>query len=400
MQDYDYAIIGAGIIGAAVARELSCRQPGCRIVVIEKEAAAARHQTGRNSGVIHAGVYYPPNSLKANFCRAGVAHTLELCQQYNIAYEQCGKLIIAADDTEISELHRLYERCKENELSPRQLNQDDISHLEPNIRGQGGFLVKESGITDYAAITACLLQVAGETSHLNTRFNAKVNAITETRDKVQIEFQQGGESNTINAGFLIACGGIYSDKLIQLQGLTSDFRMIPFKGEYYRLGKQFNQISQHLIYPVPDPTMPFLGVHLTKMIGGYTTVGPNAVLSIGREAYQGISWHPKEWWHNFSYPGLWRSLWQSKHAALHELKTSLSQHYYAKQVQRYCAHIQASDFLPYRCGIRAQAVDKQGQLINDFKFVSSPLSLHVGNAPSPAATSAMPIAKNILDRLF
>ncbi|GGF56426.1 L-2-hydroxyglutarate oxidase [Alteromonas lipolytica] len=400
MSECDFAIIGAGIIGAAVAFKLSQRQPQARIRVFDKEPFCAAHQTGRNSGVIHAGVYYEPGSFKARFCRAGLEHTYEFCQRFDLPYEQCGKLIVATRDSELPAMERLFKRCQENDLAPRLLSAAEIKRREPNIHAVGGFYVGQTGITDYRAITDCLLQQAKLQGACDVNYHHQLVDINANDSGVSLTFKQPQGESRVKAAQLINCAGIYSDELIRLQGLSCDFRMLPFKGEYFKLGEKYNNITQHLIYPVPDPAMPFLGVHLTRMIGGYTTVGPNAVLTTGREAYDHLLSKDAEWRTVFGHSDVWMLLWRYKKAAVKELYSSLSKAHYARLVSRYCPGITAADFQPYRAGIRAQAVDSNGNLIHDFKFIESANALHVGNAPSPAATSALPIADEIIQRLF
>ena len=400
MTECDFAIVGAGIIGAAVAYKLSQRQPGARIMLFDKEADCAAHQTGRNSGVIHAGVYYAPGSYKARFCRAGLEHTFELCREFRLPHEQCGKLIVATSEDEFPALEDLYHRCVENELHPQRLTAAEIQRREPAINAVGGFFVAQTGITDYKAITGCLLQQASARSQCLIHYQHKLEKIEDSNNGVLLRFTHPRGETAVKAVKLINCAGIYSDELIRMQGLECDFRMLPFKGEYYRLNRKYDDITRHLIYPVPDPAMPFLGVHLTRMIGGYTTVGPNAVLTTGREAYNSLFSTDAEWAHLFAHGDVWKLLWRYRRAAVKELHSSLSKTHYARLVSRYCPGITAADFLPYRAGIRAQAVDRKGVLVHDFKFVESNHALHVGNAPSPAATSALPIADEIINRLF
>ena len=400
MSAYDFVIIGAGIIGAAVANELSQKRPGAKILLLDKASQAASQQTGRNSGVIHAGVYYPPGSYKATFCRQGLEETLSLCKQYQLPYEQCGKLLVATEDTELPAMEALFARCEQNALSPQMLTAHRIRQMEPNIRAQGGFLVRQTGITDYKAVTNCLLKLAQARASVDIRFNHKVVQLVEQSESVNVVASSPAGEKVYQGGFVINCAGIFSDTLIRSQGLACDFRMLPFRGEYYRLTEKYNQVASHLIYPIPDPAMPFLGVHLTKMIGGYTTVGPNAILATGKEVYEGIFSSQSQWLDIFGKADIWKLLWRFRKSVMSELRSSLSKTYYAKLVSRYCPGITAADFLPYRAGIRAQAVDQNGNLIHDFKFISSPLSLHIGNAPSPAATSAIPIAREIVSRIF
>jgi len=397
----DYIIVGAGIVGAALAMQLVTQKKNVSVVVLEREPASATHQTGRNSGVIHAGVYYAPGSLKAAYCRVGCEQTLAFCQQHNIPYERCGKLLVATDADEITAMHALFERCKANGLQPELLSQQTIAQLEPSISAVEGFKVRQSGITDYKAVCSKMLSIAVNTGRCSVIYDHKVLAIDENSDKITLKVQsRASEVATFTCGQLINCAGIYADELAKVAGLEPDIRLLPFRGEYFRLSKRFDGLTKHLIYPIPDPKMPFLGVHLTKMIGGFTTVGPNAVLATGREAYQGLGFSTKEIEHIFAYPGTWKLLWKHRRSALHETRSSVSKSYYLGLVQRYCKAIRLEDLGPFRAGIRAQAVSKSGDLIHDFAFASTPLSLHVLNAPSPAATSAIPIANDLVARLF
>ncbi|NVK56035.1 MAG: L-2-hydroxyglutarate oxidase [Alteromonadaceae bacterium] len=400
MTECDYAIIGSGIVGAAVAYKLSQRQPRATIRVFDKEPHCAAHQTGRNSGVIHAGVYYAPGSYKARFCRAGLEATMDLCHANRIAYEQCGKLIVATDEDELPAMQALFERCAQNELNPVMLSRAEIAQREPAIHAVGGFLVKQTGITDYTEVARCLLSLASQQADCRVLYQHLLHDLEETASGVSLSIRTPNGPEQVKTSKLINCAGIYSDEIIRRQGLDCDFRMLPFKGEYFKLVSKYNNVSQHLIYPIPDPAMPFLGVHLTRMIGGYTTVGPNAVLTTGREAYGSLFSRDAEWLKVFGHPDVWKLLWRYRKSAVQELRSSLSKAHYARLVSRYCPGITAADFLPYRAGIRAQAVDRSGRLIHDFKFIESAHSLHVGNAPSPAATSALPIADEVISRMF
>jgi L-2-hydroxyglutarate oxidase len=396
----DFVVVGAGIVGAALAYKLVTEHKQAKIIVIERMPEPAQHQTGRNSGVIHAGVYYPPNSLKAQYCREGNARTISFCKQQGIEFEQCGKLLVATQPEEIEGMEALFKRCKENGLSPEKLSQGQIKQLEPNIRSLGGFKVKQSGITNYAEVCRALLALAENSGRCEVHYGLKVVGVDEASDSVKVTCKTDDQTVHIEAGKLVNCAGIYADDIAKISGQTLDVRMLPFRGEYFRLSPKFDGITQHLIYPIPDPDMPFLGVHLTKMIGGFTTVGPNAVLASGREVYQGIGGSPKEWMRIAGFSGTWKLLGKYPKSVLEELKTSLSTHAYVRKIQAYCPNVTVDDLQPFRAGIRAQAVDSNGNLIHDFMFKQSAHCLHVINAPSPAATSAMPIADAIAAKLF
>lgn len=394
---FDIIIAGAGIIGSATAWQLIQKYPNKSILVIEKEAMAAAHQTGRNSGVIHAGVYYQPGSLKAKFCRQGLEETISFCHHHAIPYRQCGKLIVATTEAEESRLNALFENCRANNLSPESIDAKRLKSIEPMVTGLSAVYVPHSGITDYIAITNKMLSLS-RTKGVEVCYGQGVHAITESSQSVVIE-TIGLSRQMFKCDYFINCAGVYADALIRQQGLQCNFSILPFRGEYFRLSQRCNEVVSRLIYPVPDPELPFLGVHLTPMIGGYLTVGPNAVIALGKEAYSNKDFKLSELSEMFRYRGTWKLL--SKHfgSGIGELRDSISQRGYLKRVNKYCKYIQLSDLLPYRSGIRAQAVDQSGQLLHDFEFVKSPRTLHVGNAPSPAATSAIPIAKSIVDQI-
>lgn len=402
---YDAVIVGAGIVGAATLRQYVETYPQKTVLLIEKESQSALHQTGRNSGVIHAGVYYPPHSLKSQYCIEGLHDTLSWCKTYNLPFEQCGKLIVATNDNELERLETLYQNCKENGLQPTKVSGKELPSMEPNIVGKEAIWVKMTGITDYAQICRSFINLAHETKRVDMLFNCVVKTIEEKHNQVSIAVLHNStgsnddqEEIDIHCDQLICCAGAYADTLIRSQGLTPDFKIMPFKGVYHRLSEQFNNVSKRLIYPVPDPAMPFLGVHLTKMIGGYTTVGPNAALALGREAYSNIP-SLSEIYRTLSYRGLYKLLWQYKSSVASELTSSFSKRYYADLVKRYCPAVCVEHFSDYRPGIRAQAVTDSGKLLHDFKFVKTERVLHIGNAPSPAATSAMPIARAIIKEM-
>lgn len=392
--DYDLIIIGAGILGAACALTVKQQKPGLKMLVLEKELAAAQHQTGRNSGVIHAGVYYPPGSLKAKFCREGLEQTIAFCQQQNLPYLQCGKLIVATNDAEESRLQVLNKRCQQNDLEPIWMDEAQIRKKEPNIRGQAGILVKHTGITDYTAVTKRLLglfeTLGGQVlfGHDLLAFEDSSKGLKVLTNKGQFQTQQ-----------LLNCAGLHADRIARKVNLQINTRILPFRGEYFRLPSKFNNVVQHLIYPVPDPTLPFLGVHLTRMIDGSVTVGPNAVLAFAREGYTKFKISLKDTLSTLSYAGFWRLLSKYPSSSIRELKNSIFRMGYLEQVQKYCPDIGLEDLLPYPSGVRAQAVNLKGELCHDFEFAQDARSLHVVNAPSPAATSALPIAKHIATKL-
>lgn len=277
---YDFVVIGAGIVGLSTACELQARHPEKRILIVEKEDAVARHQSGRNSGVIHAGVYYAPDSLKARLCKEGVEATVAFCQQHDVPFEQCGKLIVATDETEHERLLDLYERARLNELDVELIEGTELRHLEPAITGIAAIHVKTSGIVDYPLMCEKMAEEFMRSGGA-IRFSSEVTGLNESANEITVETSQGA----IAAQFLVVCGGLMADRLTQMLGINVDFRIIPYRGEYFQLPPDKNDIVKHLIYPVPDPALPFLGVHLTRMIDGSVTVGPSALQGWKREGY-------------------------------------------------------------------------------------------------------------------
>jgi L-2-hydroxyglutarate oxidase len=391
---HDVCVIGGGIVGLAVAMRILEGRPGSSLILIEKEDAVGRHQTGHNSGVIHAGIYYPPGSLKAELCRKGADATKAFCAENNIPFEVCGKLLVATSDLEVGRMDDLYERSRQNTIEVRRVSQGELREREPNIRGRGALFVPSTGIVNYAEICRAMarrIQALGGEIRLATR----VTHIRETVDAVEVA--SAGES--WRARKLVVCGGLQSDRLAVLAGLSIEHRIVPFRGEYYRLPAARNDIVRHLIYPIPDPALPFLGVHLTRMIDGSVTVGPNAVIGFAREGYPRLSFDFADLADYVSFPGFWRTVIKNRASAVTELRNSLWKPGYLQECRKYCPSLTIEDLLPHEAGIRAQAVRRDGALIHDFLFAQTDRMLHVCNAPSPAATSAIPIADMIVQRL-
>lgn len=391
---YDIVIIGAGIVGLSTAWQMKNKYPDKRIAVLEKESSVALHQTGHNSGVIHAGVYYAPGSLKAKFCKEGAAATKSFCQQHNIPFEECGKLLVATDELELQRMDALFERCKTNDLEVHYLSQKELNEREPNVVGKGALFVPSTGIVNYKRVCeklAELLTNQGGDIHLATT----VTHLAENASNVMIETTRG----VFKAKYLVSCGGLMADRLTKMLNIPTDFQIVPFRGEYYRLSPHHNQIVNHLIYPIPDPELPFLGVHLTRMIDGSVTVGPNAVQGWKREGYGRINFDVKDVIEMLRFKGYWRLLKDYWKVGIKETYNSWCKDGYLKEVKKYCPMVQRSDLEPYPAGIRAQAVLRDGKLVHDFLFAQSPRTLHVCNAPSPAATSAFPIGAYIIAKL-
>lgn len=393
MADYDITLIGGGIVGAATARELQNRYPKARILLIEKESSFARHQTGHNSGVIHAGVYYQPGSLKADFCKRGSRLTMDFCRARSLPYRQTGKLLVATSPLEMERMDALEERCVQNQIQTIRISAKKLRAMEPHITGLGALHVPATGITDFTRITAALardFQDLGGTLALNQT----VRALREEKTSVVVN---PGPSQ-ITTSRLIACGGLNADRLARMMDIDIEFSIIPFRGEYYALPPALSSIVSRLIYPIPDPDLPFLGVHLTPMIDGSITVGPNAALGWKREGYGSINFSPKDALEMVSFPGFWKVMRDNLVSGLGEFRDSVYKPGYLRRIQKYCPSLRVADLAPYPTGIRAQAVLRNGSLVHDFLFARSARSFHVCNAPSPAATSAMPIAQYISDQ--
>ena len=390
---YDFIVIGGGIVGASTALSLVTMYPEKRTILIEKEKSFASHQTGHNSGVIHAGVYYQPGSLKAKFCREGLEETINFCDLHNIPYENCGKLLVATSEVELARMDVLFERCKQNNIEVELIDQEQLQKIEPNINGIGAILVKSTSIVNYQSVTKKMIEqyeaLGGE-----YLLDTEVVNLTENSDAIEIITN----NETLKSRYLISCAGLMADRIAKMLNLEINFRIVPFRGEYYKLSEKHNTLVKHLIYPIPDPELPFLGIHLTKMIDGSVTVGPNAVLGFKREGYGKINLSPRDTLEMLSFKGFYKVIRNHFKSGITEMLNSKYKRGYLKQVNKYSPSIKLKDLQPYPAGIRAQAVLDDGTLVHDFLFVESERSIHVCNAPSPAATSAMPIGKYISEK--
>jgi (S)-2-hydroxyglutarate dehydrogenase len=390
MADFDLAVIGGGIVGLSTAMQMTERFPGISVAVLEKEPALARHQTGRNSGVIHAGVYYQPGSLKAEFCREGVEATTRFCRDQGIAYEQCGKLLVATEPAELPRMEALYERARANGIAVERLDKAEVARREPRIRSLGGLFVKTTGIVDYAQVAKAMAGVVAERGGAILT-SSEVSHIEETPSGVTLDVGK----DRIRARHVIAAAGLQADRIARLCGVDVDFRIVPFRGEYYRLGSDKDRIVNHLIYPIPDPELPFLGVHLTRMIGGYVTVGPNAVLAFAREGYGFGTISLRDLREMVAFRGFRKVIRANLKSGALEMVNSLLKSRYLELCRRYCPELELSDLSPYRAGVRAQAVLADGTMVHDFLIGETERTIHVLNAPSPAATSSIPIGRHI-----
>jgi L-2-hydroxyglutarate oxidase len=389
---YDFCVVGGGIVGLATAMALLERHPGARLVLLEKEDALATHQTGHNSGVIHSGIYYAPGSLKADLCKRGERATKEFCTAHGIPFVTCGKTLVATNALELERLEALVGRARENGIEAERLDEAELRRREPNITGLGALFVPATAIVDYRAVCAAMARVITEAG-AEIVLGAEVTAIRESAHDVVVD----AKGRRWAAGRLVACAGLQSDRLARLAGLPATHQIVPFRGEYYRLPAEKSDIIRSLIYPVPDPDLPFLGIHLTRMIEGSVTVGPNAVLGLSREGYPKLAVNVRDVAQYLLFPGLWRVLARYRRSVRDELKGSLLKSAYLRECRKYCPSLTTGDLFPYTAGIRAQAVTRDGTLVHDFLFLESERMLHCGNAPSPAATSAIPIGQRIAD---
>ena len=395
MKTSDFAIVGGGIIGLATALRLQALHPTARITLFEKEPHTGLHQTGRNSGVIHAGVYYAPGSHKARFCALGVAATRAFCAEHAIPTETCGKLIVATDSAELSRMADLEARARVNGIEIERLSGDEARKLEPNIAATGALLSPTTGIVDFGVVAQKMAGLfTGRGGHIH--LDARVTGGVETAHGIELH----GNFLPHSAAKVVFCGGLQADRLARAFGAAVDFRIIPFRGDYFAIQNQPADLVRHLIYPIPDPDRPFLGVHLTRKMNGGFTVGPSAVLAGAREGYAKTDFNLRDIGSALSYPGYWRLMARNAGSAADELSAALSTRLYLRKVRKYCARIRLTDLTPYKAGIRAQAVGRDGRMIDDFLFVQPRHSLHVCNAPSPAATSALPIADHIVATLL
>ncbi len=391
----DLCVIGGGIVGLASALKFTAMSPGASVVVLEKEDWPGLHQTGHNSGVIHSGIYYAPGSLKAELCRRGVAETEEFCREHKIATVKCGKLLVATNAAELERMDALLERAGQNGVEAERIDAAELRRREPHITGVGALFVPSTGIVSYQQVCNAM---AAELKRRGVEivYRAEVTAIEETASGVTVT---ASEDRQWRAGCLVACAGLQSDRIARLSGVRTDFQIVPFRGEYYRLPAARNAIVKSLIYPVPDPALPFLGIHLTRMIDGGVTVGPNAVLGWSREGYPKFSFSWRDTSEFLAFPGFWRVMRTHFGSGLNEMRNSLSKKRYLAECRKYCPELQLDDLYPQEAGIRAQAVMRDGTLVHDFLFRETERMLHVCNAPSPAATSALPIGSMIAEKL-
>ncbi len=388
---YDFAIVGGGIVGLSTAMSLSQKYPDKKIVLLEKEASWAAHQTGNNSGVIHSGIYYKPGSYKAKFCREGNNALVEFCQHHEIAHEICGKVIVATEAEEIPRLENIYKRGVANGLDVTMLNREEAREIEPHVDTLQAIYVKSTGIVDYK-------QVAEKYAELATKQGAEL-----LKNSQVVDIQETTEGYTLitekeeyKARFLINCAGLFSDRIAKIAGVKPKAKIVPFRGEYYELTPEKRYLASNtLIYPVPNPDFPFLGVHFTKMIDGSVHAGPNAVLSFKREGYTKTDFNLQDFLETMTYPGFWKLSAKYGVDGMQEMARSWSKALFVASLQRLIPEVTAKDVVPTHAGVRAQALATDGKLVDDFLLIDRPNALHVCNAPSPAATSSLAIGKAI-----
>ncbi|GGM87890.1 L-2-hydroxyglutarate oxidase [Dactylosporangium sucinum] len=391
-----YVVIGGGIVGLATAHRLTQEHPDAQVTVVEKEQTWGAHQTGHNSGVIHAGVYYKPGSLKATLCKAGSASMVAFCQEHDIPHRVTGKLIVATDPAELPRLHALHERAKANGLPVRLVGPAEAREYEPEVACVEGIHVASTGIADFGAVCvtlAALLEKSGAT----LRTGARVTGIRSSNREIVVRTTAGD----IVGDVLVNCAGLHADRVARMAGIRPPARIIPFRGEYYELREDRRHLVNGLIYPVPDPQFPFLGVHLTRMVDGSVHAGPNAVLAMAREGYTWGRIRPGDVADAVGYSGLWALARRHLRYGITEVRRSLSKRRFAASLARLVPAVTADDLVPAAAGVRAQAITPKGDLVDDFLIVEEGggRQVHVLNAPSPAATSSLEIAKYIAARL-
>jgi L-2-hydroxyglutarate oxidase len=389
-------IVGAGIVGLATAHALLRAEPGLRLVVVDKERGPGRHQTGRNSGVVHSGIYYPPGSLKAEYALAGAAETPAFCAEHDVACEVTGKLVVATQDAELPRLEALARRGREHGIPVREIEGGRIAEWEPAVAGIAALHVGTTGICDFRGMAVALASLVAAAGG-ELAYGLRVTRIGRADDgRVTVATAPGGPA--LRTRVLVNCAGLYSDRLARLAGEDPGLRIVPFRGEFYELAPARRGLVRGLVYPVPDPAFPFLGVHLTRDVHGGVHVGPNAVPAAAREGYRRRTVRPRDLVETAGFPGTWRLARRHWRQEAGEVWRSLSKRAFAARARRLLPALRAEDLRPAPAGVRAQAVLPDGTLVDDFRFAGEPPIVHVLNAPSPAATAALPIGREIARR--
>ncbi|MEU3282205.1 L-2-hydroxyglutarate oxidase [Streptomyces antibioticus] len=388
--DCDVLVVGGGIVGLSVAYALTRSAPGTRVTVLEKEPGPARHQTGRNSGVIHSGIYYRPGSLKARYAVQGAAEMTKFCAEYGIPHAVTGKLIVATDRAELPRLHALVQRGRENGIVVKELGAAQIAEYEPEVRGLAAIHVRSTGVCDFTAVARRL----GDASGADIRYGERVVRIDRRPERGVAVLTARGE--IVRGRVLVNCAGLYCDDIARMTGDEPEARIVPFRGEYYELTRP--GLVRGLVYPVPDPAFPFLGVHLTRGIDGGVHVGPNAVPALAREGYGWGVVRPREVLATAAWPGTWHMGRRHWRYGAGELRRSVSKAAFVTAVRRMLPAVEADDLMRAGAGVRAQAVLRNGALVDDFLIQQGPRAVHVLNAPSPAATASLPIGREVARR--
>lgn len=391
---YDYMIIGGGIVGLAVGRSILQRQPNAKVLILEKEKKLAQHQTGNNSGVIHSGIYYKPGSFKAKFAKAGSESMRQFAAEHGIRHDICGKVIVATSDKELVHLENLYKRGLENGLSIEKLSKEQLLEKEPHVNGLEAIHVPAAGIIDYKEVSEKLAELIRLQDGVIEN-SAEVRSIDEGQDRVTIETA----AKTYTGKFLINCAGLQSDRIAKMAGYLIDMKIVPFRGEYFVLKEDKQDLVKNLIYPVPNPDFPFLGVHFTRMINGKVDVGPNAVPAFKREAYKKTDFNMKDFAEMMTYPGFLKLAMKYPLDGMGEMYRSFVKSKFVQSAQVLIPNITADDLIPGPAGVRAQGLKADGTLVDDFFIVNGKKSIHVCNAPSPAATASLEIGKAVADQI-
>jgi (S)-2-hydroxyglutarate dehydrogenase len=388
--DCDVLVVGGGIVGLSTAYAITRGTPGTRVVVLEKEAGPARHQTGRNSGVIHSGIYYKPGSLKARYAVRGAAEMVKFCSEYGIAHAVTGKLIVATERDELPRLHGLVQRGRENGIPVRELGAAQIAEYEPEVEGLAAIHVGTTGVCDFVGVARQLAEASGA----EIRYGAEVRRIDRRPELGVAVLTSAGD--VVRARVLVNCAGLHCDEVARLTGDEPEMRIVPFRGEYYTLARP--ELVRGLVYPVPDPAFPFLGVHLTRGIDGGVHIGPNAVPALAREGYDWRTVRPRELGATLAWPGSWQIARRHWRYGTGELRRSVSRRAFTTAVRRLLPAVTPDDLVPSAAGVRAQAVLRDGTLVDDFLIREGPRAVHVLNAPSPAATASLPIGREVARR--
>lgn len=390
----DVAIIGGGIVGLATAYRLQERYPSAKVTILEKEGTLAFHQTGRNSGVLHSGIYYRPGSLRATNCREGKQAMIEFCQREGVAYDICGKVIVAVDDSELGNLQNIYDRGQANGVKCEIIGVERLRELEPHSAGIKAIHVPEAGIVDYPAVCEKLANRIREKEG-TIQFNARVTGMRRSNGRMVVQ----NSSGDIEARCVITCAGLHCDRVARLSGSKPNAKVVPFRGEYYELNPDVQHLCRNLIYPVPDPKFPFLGVHFTRLIHGGIECGPNAVLAFAREGYTKLDINLIDLFESLTYPGFLRMAAKHWKTGCGEMWRSFSKAAFVRALQRLMPEIRAEDLHPAPAGVRAQALGNDGKLVDDFVIQENDLVVNVLNAPSPAATAALNVGRLIVDKV-